>query len=58
MPSSNGSLILPLVLWNDMSPVECQITSMLLNETEKLMFTGTNAGHIIMWEFSVDDVSQ
>ena len=56
MPSSSsGSLILPLVLW-DNKPPNCQISTMLINETEKYIFTGTTSGHIIMWEFNVDEV--
>ena len=58
MPSSsNGSLILPLVLWDNRAP-ECHISSMIINETEKFIFTGTTSGHIIMWEFSVDEVRE
>ena len=57
MPSSSiGSLILPLVLWDDKAP-ECHISSMILNENEQLLFTGTTSGHIIMWEFNTDQVN-
>ena len=31
---------------------------MILNENEQLLFTGTTSGHIIMWEFRSDEVSQ
>ena len=56
MPSSsNGTLILPLVLWDDKAP-ECHISSMILNENEQILFTGTTSGHIIMWEFKIDQV--
>jgi len=50
MPSSsNGTLILPLVLWDDKAH-ECHISSMILNENEQILFTCTTSGHIIMWE--------
>lgn len=52
---SSGTLILPIVLWDDQAP-KCQITSLLVSESEKYMFTGTTSGHIIMWEFNVDEV--
>lgn len=55
MPSSNSSLILPLVLWDHVAP-ECHISSMAIDENEKLIFTGTTSGHIIMWEFDIDEV--
>ena len=54
--SSNGSLILPLVVWNSKTPPECDISSLIVSETEKYIYTGTTSGHIIMWEFHVDDV--
>lgn len=53
--SSNGSLILPLVLWDNIPP-DCQISSIILNENEKYLFTGTTSGHIIMWDFNVDEI--
>ncbi|CAF0723235.1 unnamed protein product [Brachionus calyciflorus] len=57
MPStSSGSLILPIVLW-DNNPPECQISSMLINETEKYIFTGTTSGHIIIWDFNIDEIT-
>jgi hypothetical protein len=56
MPSSSGSLILPLVLW-DNKPPNCQISTMMLNETESIILTGTTSGHIIIWEFNIDEVA-
>ena len=56
MVSSNGSLILPLVLWDNVAP-DCQISSMIVSESEKYVFCGTTSGHIIMWDFNVDEVS-
>lgn len=53
--SSSGTLILPIVLWDNQAP-RCQITSLLVNENEKYLFSGTTSGHIIMWEFNIDEV--
>ena len=53
--SSNGYLILPLVLWDNVAP-DCQISSLIVSESEKYVFSGTTSGHIIMWEFNVDEV--
>ncbi len=50
-----GSLILPFVLW-DNRPPNCQISTMMISETEKSIYTGTTSGHIIIWEFSVNEV--
>ena len=57
MVSSNGSLILPLVLWDNVAP-DCQISSLIVSESEKYVFCGTTSGHIIMWDFNVDEVSK
>ena len=55
--SSSGSLILPVLIW-DNTPPDCQISSLMVSETEKFIFTGTSTGHIIMWDFSLDEVSK
>ena len=52
---SSGTLILPIVLWDDQAP-KCQITSLLVSDSEKYLFSGTTSGHIIMWEFSTDEI--
>jgi hypothetical protein len=54
MPGIN-SLVLPLVLWDNIAP-NCNISSILMNESETHIITGTTSGHIIIWEFQVDDV--
>jgi hypothetical protein len=54
MPGIN-SLVLPLVLWDNIAP-NCNISSILINESETHIITGTTSGHIIIWEFQVDDV--
>lgn len=54
--SSSGSLILPLVLW-DSKPPNCQISTMMINESETYIYTGTTSGHIIIWEFSVNEIT-
>ena len=55
MPGIN-SLVLPLVLWDNIAP-NCNISSMLINESETNIVTGTTSGHIIIWEFQIDDVA-
>jgi len=56
MPSSsNGLLILPLVLW-DKRPPDCHISSLIVSESEKYILTGTSSGHIITWDFNVNEV--
>jgi hypothetical protein len=55
MPATN-SLVLPLVLWDNIAP-NCNLSSILINENETHIITGTTSGHIIIWEFQVDDVS-
>jgi hypothetical protein len=51
-----NQLILPLVLW-DNKPPNCQISSMMINDSEKYIFTGTTSGHIIIWEFKTNEVT-
>jgi hypothetical protein len=52
MPSScNGSLMLPLVLWNN-KPPQLEITTLIVSESENYIFTGTVSGHIVQWEFN------
>jgi hypothetical protein len=56
MPSSsNGLLILPLVLW-DKRPPDCHISSLIVSESEKYILTGTSSGHIITWDFNINEV--
>jgi hypothetical protein len=56
MPSSSsGSLILPVLIWDHVPP-DCQVSSLMVSETERYIFTGITSGHIIMWEFSLDEV--
>lgn len=58
MPSSSsGSLILPIVLWDNIPP-ECHISSLMVSESEKYIFTGTTSGHLIMWDFNLDDAEK
>lgn len=54
MPATN-SLVLPLVLWDNIAP-NCNLSSILINESETHIITGTTSGHIIIWEFDLDDV--
>jgi WD40 repeat protein len=57
MPStSSGSLLLPVLIW-DNTPPDFQIASLMVSETEKYIFTGTTSGHIIMWDFNVDKIT-
>lgn len=56
MPSSSsGSLIFPVLIW-DKNPPECHISSILINENENYILTGTTSGHIIIWDFKIDEV--
>ncbi len=53
--SSSNNLILPLVLWNN-TPPQFDVSSLIVNETEKYILTGTTSGHIVIWDFNLDEV--
>ena len=54
MPATN-SLVLPLVLWDNIAP-NCNISSIIIDETETHIITGTTSGHIIICEFQLNEV--